>query len=256
MYDLSVGPDERQSLLIDLLQRDGRVEVAGAAARFGTAEMTVRRDLDVLVSRGVARRVRGGAVSLLMRGEELPFSMRALEANREKREIGRAAAALLADGECVVLDSGTTALEVARSLGGRRLTIMALSLHAANAVSSHASPRLIMPGGEVRDGELALVGPLALASLQAMRFDTALVSCCGLAGGVLTAYDLGDAAVKKAAMNSAARTVLVAESAKFARSAMAVVCPANEVDTLVTDQGAPADVVASLRLSGVEVVLV
>ena len=108
----------------------------------------------------------------------------------------------------------------------------------------------------MRDGELALVGPLALASLQAMRFDTALVSCCGLAGGVLTAYDLGDAAVKKAAMSSAARTVLVAESAKFARSAMAVICPANEVDTLVTDQGAPADVVASLRLSGVEVVLV
>lgn len=140
MYDLSVGPDERQSLLIDLLQRDGRVEVAAAAARFGTAEMTVRRDLDVLVSRGVARRVRGGAVSLLMRGEELPFSMRALEASREKREIGRAAAEILADGECVVLDSGTTALEVARSLDGRRLTVMALSLHAANAVSSRVAP--------------------------------------------------------------------------------------------------------------------
>jgi len=75
-----VDASERVSRLVETLRREGCVDVADAAAEFGTAEMTIRRDLDLLVGRGVARRVRGGAVSLLMRGEELPFAMREMEA--------------------------------------------------------------------------------------------------------------------------------------------------------------------------------
>ncbi len=79
--------------------------------------MTIRRDLDSLVAHGAARKVRGGAVSLLLRAEEPPFPVRAVAAGDAKRRMGRVAADLLVDGESVVLDSGTTALEVARSLG-------------------------------------------------------------------------------------------------------------------------------------------
>ena len=106
---------QRLSELVDVLRRDGRVDVATAAAEFGTAELTIRRDLDVLVERGVARRVRGGAVNLLMRGEELPFAMRAIEAADHKRRIAEAVAGLIADGEAVGLDSGTTVTETARA---------------------------------------------------------------------------------------------------------------------------------------------
>ena len=113
----------------------GRVDVATAAAEFGTAEMTVRRDLDVLVERGVARRVRGGAVNLMMRGEELPFAMRELDALDPKKRIASDVAGLIADGEAVGLDSGTTVLEIARVLARGRLTVMPLSLHAAMALS-------------------------------------------------------------------------------------------------------------------------
>ena len=80
------GP-QRLSELVDVLRRDGRVDVAAAAAEFGTAQLTIRRDLDVLVARGVARRTRGGAVNLLMLGEELPFAMREIEAVDSKRRI-------------------------------------------------------------------------------------------------------------------------------------------------------------------------
>src|ERR1700729_1597531 len=107
---------ERLSELVEVLRRDGRVDVATAAAEFGTAELTIRRDLDVLVERGVARRVRGGAVNLLMRGEELPFAMRAIEAAGSKRRIAEAGAGLIADGEAVALDSGTTVTETGRAL--------------------------------------------------------------------------------------------------------------------------------------------
>jgi DeoR/GlpR family transcriptional regulator of sugar metabolism len=240
---------ERRSALLAWLQSAGRVEVAAAALRFDTAEMTIRRDLDALVGQGAARRVRGGAISLLLRAEEPPFSVRAVAAGDAKRRIGRVAADLLAEGESVVLDSGTTALEVARCLAGRRVTVMPLSLHAAWLLASGEGVRLLMPGGDVRPGELSLVGPLATASLAALRFDTAVLSCCGLSDGQVTAHDLGDAEVKRA-MRAAA---LVADGSKFARSATAVVCAASEVDVVVTDSSVPADAAAGLRGCGVEV---
>jgi len=243
---------ERRAALLASLQSAGRVEVSEAARRFGTAEMTIRRDLDALVAQGAARRVRGGAVSLLLRAEEPPFSVRSVVAGDSKRRIGRVAADLLADGESVVLDSGTTALEVARCLAGRRVTVMPLSLHAAAVLAQFDGLRLLMAGGEVRPGELSLVGPLATASLAALRFDTAIVSCCGLAEGRVTAHDLGDAEVKRAMRASASRTVLVADSSKFARSATAVVCGTDEVDVLVTGGTVPAETAAALRGAGVE----
>src|SRR5471030_1082547 len=97
---------ERVSRLVNALRRDGRVDVVSAAEELGTAEMTIRRDLDLLVERGIARRVRGGALNLLMLGEELPFAMREIEAVDSKRRIAVAVADLIGDGEAVALDSG------------------------------------------------------------------------------------------------------------------------------------------------------
>ena len=245
---------QRLSELVDVLRRDDRVDVVTAAAEFGTAELTIRRDLDVLVERGAARRVRGGAVNLLMRGEELPFSMRAIEATGSKHRIAAAVAELIADGEAVGLDSGTTVAETARALAGRRLTVMPMSLHAANALAGSASVRLMMPGGEARPGELAMVGPLALASIAALRFDTVVLGCCGVSPeGHVMAHDLGDAAVKQALLASGRRCVLAVDGTKFGRAALAVVCELAAVGVVVTDDSAPASAVASLRAAGVEV---
>jgi DeoR/GlpR family transcriptional regulator of sugar metabolism len=245
---------QRLSELVDTLRRDGRVDVATAAAEFGTAELTIRRDLDVLVERGVARRVRGGAVNLLMRGEELPYAMREVEVTGSKRRIAAAVAELIADGEAVGLDSGTTVAGTARALAGRRLTVMPLSLHAAMELAGAASVRLILPGGEARPGELAMVGPLALASIASLRFDTVVLGCCGVSPeGQLMAHDLGDAAVKQALLASGRRTVLAVDGSKFGRAALAVVCELAAVDVVVTDDRAPAPAVAALQAAGVEV---
>jgi DeoR/GlpR family transcriptional regulator of sugar metabolism len=248
-----VDANARLGALIELLQREGQVEVARLADTFGTAEMTVRRDLERLVAMGAARRVHGGATSLLRRGEELPFAMRAIERTAAKRRIGAAVAAALHDGEAVVLDSGTTAVEVARALVGRRLTVMPMSLHATAELSSAESLRLVSPGGELRPGELAMVGPLALASIGALRFDTAVLSCCGFSEGRVTTHDLGDAAVKQAMLGAAARVILATDASKFERTAMAMVCQAASVDMVVTDTAAPHDALAALHSAGIEV---
>jgi DeoR/GlpR family transcriptional regulator of sugar metabolism len=243
----------RLSALVEVLQRDGRLDVAEMAASFGAAEMTIRRDLDRIVAMGMARRVRGGAISLLMRGEELPFAMRVLDRADAKARIAVAVAEVLRDGEAVALDSGTTAVLVARELAGHRLTVMPMSLHAAWALAGHESVRLLLPGGGVRPGELAMVGPLALASIGALRFDTAVLTCCGLSDNRVTTHDLGDAEIKQAMIRSAARVILAADSTKFRHTAMAVVASAADVDMIITDADAPPDSVESLRAAGLEV---
>ena len=256
MYVEVVDANARLTALTGLLQRDGRIEVAEAAEAFGTAEMTVRRDLDRLVAMGMARRVRGGAISLLMRGEELPFAMRAIERAEAKARIGAAVADVLRDGEAVLLDSGTTSVAVGRALAGRRLTVMALSLHVATVLSAGPageSVRLLVCGGEARPGELAMVGPIALAGIAALRFDTAVLAPCGLAGGQITAHDLGDAAVKQAMIAASARVVVAADGSKFGQTAMAVVSATDAVDMVITDATVPGDALDALRATGVEV---
>ena len=245
----------RHAAILERLRTEGRVDVADLAAGLATSEMTIRRDLDALAGDGVLRRVRGGAISLLKRGEELPFALREVAASDAKRRMALAVGELLQDGEAVVVDSGTTGLAVAHALSGRRLTVMPLSLHALPPLSAGRDTTLLVPGGTARYGEGSLVGSMTEASLRALRFDTVVLTCCGfsVADGV-TAHDLQDAAVKRAAVESAARVVLVAEAAKFARSALAVVCPTTAVDTVVTDTEVPEDAVAALVAVGIDVV--
>jgi DeoR/GlpR family transcriptional regulator of sugar metabolism len=254
MYTLGMDASERVGRLVEALRRDGRVEVTRAAVEFGAAEMTIRRDLDQLVERGVALRVRGGAINLLMCGEELPFAMREIEAVEAKRRIAGIVADLIRDGEMVGLDSGTTVLETARAMVARRVMVMPFSLHAATVMAAGSGVRLMMPGGDCRPGELAMVGPLALASIAAVRFDTVVLGSCGVSQeGQVMAHDLGDAAVKQAMLASARRSVLALEGAKFGRGALAVVQELSRFDVVVTDTTAPDLVLAGLRAGGVEV---
>jgi DeoR/GlpR family transcriptional regulator of sugar metabolism len=245
---------ERLRLITEAVRDAGSIGVAELAGLTGASEMTIRRDLDHLAGQGVLERYRGGARTLLLRGEEPPFAVRVHEEAEAKRRIAAETAALVADGESVVLDSGTTCLEVARALEPRRLTVMPLSLHAINALAGAPRLTLLVPGGRPRPGELALTGPLAEASLAALRFDTAIIGCCGLtAADGLTAHDLEDAAVKRAAIASARRVIAVTEAAKLSRTALAFVGPVSDLDAVVTDDSAPGDRVAELAAAGVTV---
>ncbi|MFC0602356.1 DeoR/GlpR family DNA-binding transcription regulator [Streptomyces palmae] len=246
---------ERLAAITTALREAERLSVAELAELTGASEMTIRRDLEQLAEQGVLERYRGGARSLVLRGEEPPFGLRIREGLPVKQRIAAEVGRMIANGESVVVDSGTTCLEVARVLAGRQLTVMPLSLHAAQVLTApQATATVLLPGGQARRGELAVTGPLAESSLAALRFDTAVIGCCGLtpADG-LTAYDLADAAVKRAAMASARRVIAVAEAAKFSRTALAFVAPTTALDAVVTDGSAdPADL-DTLRAAGVAV---
>ncbi|MFE2881083.1 DeoR/GlpR family DNA-binding transcription regulator [Streptomyces sp. NPDC059272] len=243
---------DRHGAIAQAVREAGRITVQELADLTGASEMTIRRDLDTLAAQGVLERVRGGARTLLLRGEEPPFALRAHEGVEAKRRIAAGVSALIADGETVLLDSGTTCLEIAHLLRRRPVTVMPLSLQAVHVFGETPGPATLMvPGGQPRAAEGALTGPLTLASLAALRFDTAVIGCCGLSAAQgLTAYDLDDAAVKKAAIAVARRIVVATDSTKLGHTAYAHVGPSTLLHTVVTDSAAPADEIAALEDTG------
>ncbi|RKT86670.1 DNA-binding transcriptional regulator of sugar metabolism, DeoR/GlpR family [Saccharopolyspora antimicrobica] len=244
---------ERTSTIVERLRLAERVTVAELAEATGCSEMTIRRDLDQLAEQGVLRRVRGGAVSFL-RGHSAPFPLRERDEVAVKQRLAAAVDELITDCESVILDSGTTTLEVARRLAHRRLTAIPLDLHAANALSNVPQVDLLLPGGRTKPGELSFTGHLAEASLRALRVDTTVLGVCGLsAKHGLTAHDLEEVPVKQAAVDAAQRVVAVCHGAKFARTGLGLVCPVTDLDVVVTDASAPEEARAELAAAGVEV---
>ncbi|HEX3541988.1 MAG TPA: DeoR/GlpR family DNA-binding transcription regulator [Acidimicrobiales bacterium] len=226
----------RRRALLAVMQRDGEIEVRQLAADLECSEMTIRRDLDALARDGVIRRVHGGAVAVQLRRYELPYAVRALEAVEAKQRIGRAVAGLIADGETVTLDSGTTALEVARALRGRAVTVLPLGLRALLELAEDPAVRLIAPGGDVRSGELVVSGDLAEVAFERLRFDTFVLGVCGLdVVDGLTTHVPADARLKRAAVRAARRTVAVSDASKLGRVAFGHVCGLEDLDRLVTD---------------------
>ncbi len=246
---------ERRALILQLIETQGEVSVADVSQRVGVSEMTVRRDLEALEGRGALIRLHGRAVAPVSRSYEPPFDVRVGSAPAAKERIGALAASLLAEGETVVLDVGTTTLEVARALKGRRnITVLTPSLPIANVLAEEPGIRLMLTGGVLRPGERSLVGDLAVGSFRDYRFDTVVLGVGGIdleAG--LTEYNLDDTRVKRAAIEIARRIIVVADATKLGRVAFARICPLAQVDVLVTDGAAPADLIASIEDAGVEV---
>jgi DeoR/GlpR family transcriptional regulator of sugar metabolism len=249
-----VDSEQRLKYVIEELARSGRVGVAELARDTGTSEMTIRRDLDLLQSQGLLRRVRGGAVGVALRGEVIPFTLRDRQGREVKRRIAVAVGELISDGEAVALDNGTTCLAVARELVGRAITVMPLSLHSAAVLGESARTKLITPGGEVSSPELSWYGATAEAGVRQIHFDTAVVSSCA-AQPVhgLTTNTLADHAMKRALIESSARVIVAIESVKLTRTAMVTVAGVDAVDVLVTDADADPEALEAYRSAGAEV---
>ncbi|WP_426990591.1 DeoR/GlpR family DNA-binding transcription regulator [Pseudarthrobacter sp. Y6] len=250
----------RHRLIGELLRRKTEVSVEELTQACDASGATIRRDLELLASHGVLRRVHGGARSLIAGGENPGYGQRELEDQAVKVRIAAAVAGLLGEREHVWLDSGTTATEIARVLRGRELTLMPMSMRSLTTVTEddpHAGqrPALLLPGGSLVPGELSFRGPLAEANIRSLRFDTAVVTPCALnfRDGLL-AHDLEDAAVKRAGLESARRVIVACTGAKWNATAMALVAPLDAVNVIVTDKDLSADELAHLNKLSVEVV--
>lgn len=252
---------ERRRKILELIEQDGQVSVAQIVALFDVSDMTVRRDLADLEREGLLRRVHGGAMSSLGRSYEPPYLLRTTENLHPKKAIGRAAAAMIHDGDSVAFDVGTTTLEIARHLNGRHnLTIVTASLQIASEIAARfaldSDVRLILTGGVVRSRELSMVGEFAVRVYQDLHVDKAFVGIGGISlQDGLTDYNLEDSLVKRAMIATAAQVVVVADGSKFGRTTFARVAALSDVDMIVTDHQAPAPVLDALRAMGIEVIV-
>lgn len=250
--------NDRRRVILDLLNTKGSVTVAELGSRFDVSEMTIRRDLDDLERRGLLQRVHGGAVSARGRSFEPAFLSRSGLQQEEKRRIAQAAANLVQNGDSIALDVGTTTLEVARHLEGKRdLTVITNSFRVAEELAETQGLRLILTGGILRPGELSLVGSLAGETFQQFYVDKLFLGIGGidLVAG-LTEYSLEDAEVKKAMLRAAKEIIVVADSTKFGRVTFAAVAPIDVASCIITDDKAESSIVEALRATSIEVVVV
>jgi DeoR/GlpR family transcriptional regulator of sugar metabolism len=260
---LTFGPSEKRKLaILEELANARRVLVSELSRRFCISEVSIRRDLTDLETRGLLRRVRGGAVSVPQTILDWSFNEKLMMHRDQKQRIGRAAAALIQNGDVVIMDSGTTVIHVARHISRQILTsghvtVITSSLPIVRELGSWNGVHLIVLGGIYLPQQEVLVGPAALASLHGLHADKMFLGAGGLSleVGATTATVL-DAEVDRASVGISEQVIAVVDSSKIGRKGLASVVPMTEVDILITDEGAPADFVASASELGVDVRLV
>jgi len=249
--------EERHKQILDVLDSSGSTLVSQLAARFQVSEMTIRRDLITLEKKGFLHRVHGGAVSSRGRSYEPPFIVRQVKNIDEKRRIGEAAAGMVNTGESLILDVGTTTLEMAHHLLGKRnITVITPSLHIANLLTEQPGIRLILPGGILRKGELSLVGNLAERAFQDFFVDKLFlgVGAIDLQAG-LTEFNMEDSEVKKVMLRSAKEIIVLADASKFGQVAFASIGPLKLASRIVTDRSLDPAILAQLQAEKIEVIL-
>src|SRR5262245_2730886 len=224
--------DHRRKLILNALRDGSGVHVVDLARRFEVSEMTVRRDLARLARDGKLTRVHGGAVV----DPEPPFAETAVERLAEKRRVGRAASDLVADGQSVLIDVGTTTLELARQLRGRNLTVVTSSIAVVEELLPDPAVELVVLGGVVRRNYLSLVGMLAEDALRQLSADVAFLGASAIRED-LSVMDttMVEVPIKRGMIAAARRSVLLVDAAKFRMNGSVRICGADELDAVVTD---------------------
>lgn len=256
-------PGERRKLsILEDLATSRVVSVAQLSRKFGISAVSIRSDLENLEARGLLRRIRGGAVSVPQTILEWSFAEKMAMHREEKERIGRAAAALIHNGDVVIMDSGTTVVQVARHISqailtSGQLTVVTSSLPIARELGSWQGVHLILLGGVYLPEQEVVVGPQSLANLTQLHANKMFLGAGGISldGGPTTATVL-DAEVDRASVGASDSVIAVVDSSKIGRKGLASVVPITDVDVLITDTGAPAEFVNKARTLGLDVRLV
>ena len=232
---------ERRVRIGELLARNGSVRVNELSHLFRVTEVTVRSDLDAMARGGLLVRDRGGAIAHTSTSLSTAFEKRALEHAEQKRRIGRAAAALVEDGETVILDAGSTVMEMARNMAAQKsLTVVTTGLNIAAQAGAVPGVHVLVAGGFLSPETVSTVGAMAERDLENLIVDKLFLSAQAFtAESGLTDVSLDVARVKAAMIRSARRIILLADSSKWGLSMFAKIASLTEIDVLITDDGLP-----------------
>lgn len=253
---------EREAAILSMLEERGFISFRDLETRMDASPATLRRDLDRLARDGVIERVHGGAKSA--KGREStgaahlsgsPFHENVEKMKREKRAIGRAAAKLCVAGEAIMIDGGSTTLQMCPHLEALNLQVLTNSLHIVNALLAQPGTRLSVPGGAIfreQDIILSAVGDDLMPRFHAPKL---FMGCAALGPWGLMQADVVLVAAERRLIERAERVIVLADSSKFTHSSGNVVAGLDEIDTVVTDAGVPVEHREMLTKAGVELVI-
>jgi DeoR family fructose operon transcriptional repressor len=250
--------EERQQEIVRRAREAGRVDVASLAEELEVTPETVRRDLTALERGGHVRRVHGGAIAIERLGFEPAVAAREGVLTAEKARIGKAALAELPGDGAIVVDAGTTTRQFVEALPGDvELRVVVNSPQLAMSLARRPNVTVMIVGGRVRPRTLSVVDDWAVAALTAIHVDVAFMATNGVSvERGLTTPDPAEAAVKRAMIAAARRTVLLADHTKIGNDYFAGFGDLDAVDTFITDTGADAELVDEIADAGPRVVLV
>ncbi len=249
----------RRQRIVSLLREQGSVQIPALAEMFGVSTQTLRKDLNFLDSKGICTRTPGGAI--LNRGtsavrEDAVDVKRTLFAD-EKVRIGRAAAALINDGESVLLDSGTTTLQVARHMNPDDAPVVVTNdVGILNELLSHDNVQLVFLGGTLRRKSQSFFGTQTEQALQDLHVDKLFLAADGfdIEKGITTHFE-PEALLNRKMCEVAREISVVTDSSKFGRVCLHKILEPHRISKFITDAGIPAEARAALARMGVEVII-
>ena len=250
--------DERRQHILELIQSQGRALVSDLSEQLCISQITIRKDLDYLQSKGVIQRSHGGALRVQPSTLIDPTLQEKQKQNfREKERIAAAATKMVEEGQCIILDSGTTTTAVAERL--KRFKQLTVITNAVNIAAELAGTdfEVILIGGTMRKNSFSLVGPLAEDNLEEMHADILFLGVDGfdLEVGITTPNFL-ESRVNRAMVKAARLVIAVCDSSKFGRRSLSRIVPPGAVHHVITDQNLPKDAQEALRAMGVGLTLV
>lgn len=256
IYDSAQG---RRSAILHRLREDSSVNVSELSREFGVSEVTIRKDLRILTERKLLIRVHGGAIKSSNvnkeEAEDRHFQFKQLVHTKEKEAIGRAAAAHINDGDTILIDSGSTAMQVVRNLHSfNDLTIITNSVNAMIEALKYKRFRVILLGGAVRESSLSIVGPLAESNLKLFYCDKLFlgVDSISIEAGLSTP-SIEEASTNQVMISRAREVIAVFDSSKVNKRALAFIAMPDKIHTVITDNHIPSSFKSQLRSMKVNV---
>ncbi len=248
---------QRRTLILEKLDGEGQVFVHDLSKLFEVSEVTVRNDLLQLEKKHMLVRARGGAIKTNRVGIDYELSKKHKLNIEQKQRIGKRAARLIEDGDTIIIDSGTTTMEMTKNISPDcHITVITNALNIANQLAHIANKEVIIPGGFLRKESLSLVGTPAEKSFKSFMSDKLFLGVDGLDidYGLMTP-NIEEAHLNQTMIEISQQVIVLADSSKIFKRSLAIICPISKINILVTDEGIPPNYKTNLEKLGIEVII-
>ncbi len=248
---------DRRVRILDLINREGQVSVNELSRMFGVSEVTIRNDLSHLEKKGLLIKTRGGGLKTQSVAIDQKLNEKAKINSREKLAIGKKAVELISDNDTIILDSGTTTVEIAKNINGiQNLTVITNALNIAGQLIRDEI-KVILLGGILRTSSLSLIGPIGEYNMRNFYCDKCFLGVDGIdsQSGIFTP-NLEEANLNRLMIDASKEVIIVTDSTKFKRKSFAHIAPISKVDIIITDSNIPEDEFKNLQNKGIKVILV